>query len=63
MASQEQLFTISKPKWEWNKVDSQFRTKIDGKMSNIQLKPTMALECVDSTGAAKKLKMKVTIDT
>lgn len=44
MYSREQLFTISKPKWEWQKVNSELRTKVDGKMTSLPLKPQITFE-------------------
>ena len=42
MDKQEPVFILNKPKWNWVKIDSDLKTKVDGKNQKIALKSTMA---------------------
>ena len=44
MDIKQPLFTVKKPKWNWLKIDSELKTKIDGKNFMLPLKPVITFE-------------------
>lgn len=63
MDNKEQLFTISKPRWEWHKVNSELRTFINAKHFCYPLRSNLTFQGKNSDGTSVKLQFKASIDT